>query len=146
MKKILFRLILSALLFALCLSAEAEQAKKVPRIVFIGPGSATSTSAAYYDSFRQRLRELGYIEGKNIFIEARYAEGKQDHLFDLATELVTTNAADPVGIGLVASLARPGGNVTGLTGLATELNTKRLEVLKGPSSMPYLRFALSSGS
>jgi putative ABC transport system substrate-binding protein len=88
MKRKITVLTLCALFLALCASADAQQPKKVPRIVFVGPGSAASASATYYDSFRQGLRELGYIEGKNIFIEARYAEGKQDQIFDLATELV----------------------------------------------------------
>src|SRR5215468_1361218 len=108
--------------------------------------------------FRQELRKLGWVEGKNITIEYRFSEGKRERLPELAAELVRlkvdlivgtagppalaakgatgsipivmANAADPVGEGLVASLARPGGNVTGLSALATELNTKRLEVLK----------------
>jgi putative tryptophan/tyrosine transport system substrate-binding protein len=158
MRKTIQVLTLCSLLLAPCSSAQAQQPKKVPRIVFIGPGSAASASAAYYDSFRQGLRELGYIEGKNIFIEARYAEGKQDQLFDLATELVKSNvdvivttttpgvlavkkatstvpivfaaAGDPVRAGLVSSLAHPGGNITGLSMFSTELTGKRLELLK----------------
>ena len=110
------------------------------------------------EAFRQELSKLGWIEGKNITIEYRFAEQKNDRLPELAADLVRlkvdlivatgtpsalaaknatttipivmTNAADPVGAGLVASLARPGGNVTGLSSLATELNTKRLEILK----------------
>ena len=110
------------------------------------------------EAFRQELSKLGWIEGKNITIEYRFAEQKRERLPELAAELVRlkvdlivvtgtppalaakkatttipivmTNAADPVGAGLVASLARPGGNVTGLSSLATELNTKRLEILK----------------
>ena len=110
------------------------------------------------DAFRQELSKLGWIEGKNITIEYRFAEQKRERLPELAADLVRlkvdlivvsgtppasaakkatttipivmTNAGDPVGAGLVASLARPGGNVTGLSGLAPELNTKRLEVLK----------------
>ena len=122
------------------------------------PGSSAFPASARYDSFRQGLRELGYIEGKNIFIEIRYAEGKQDQLSDFATELVklkvdvivtstrpgvlavknATSAipivfaavGDPVSAGLVSSLAHPGGNVTGLSILNPELFGKRLELLK----------------
>ena len=110
------------------------------------------------EAFRQELSKLGWIEGKNITIEYRFAEQKNERLPELAADLVRlkvdlivvtagpaalaakratttipivmTSATDPVGAGLVASLARPGGNVTGLSGLANELNTKRLEVLK----------------
>src|SRR5215468_3917051 len=117
-----------------------------------------SGMAVLLDAFRHELSKLGWIEGKNIAFEYRFAEGKIEHLPELAAELirlkvdliVTTgdpqasaakkatttipivmaNAGDPVGSGFVASLARPGGNVTGLSNLATELNTKRLEVLK----------------
>ena len=149
---------LCALLLVLCGAAEAQQAKKGPRVVFVGPGSATSSNATYYDSLRQGLRDLGYIEGKNIFIEARYAEGKQDQLFDLAAELVKSKvnvidttttpgvlavnkatstvpivfaaAGDPVRAGLVSSLAHPGGNITGLSMFSTEVTGKRLELLK----------------
>jgi ABC-type uncharacterized transport system substrate-binding protein len=114
--------------------------------------------AGLSETFRQEMRKLGWIEGKNIAIEYRFAEQKLDRLPQLAAELVhlkvdlivvsgtppavaakkaTTTipivmaaSADPVGAGLVASLARPGGNITGLSGLAVELNTKRLEILK----------------
>jgi putative ABC transport system substrate-binding protein len=146
-----------ALLFALCLSAEAQQAKKVPRIGYLS-GSPPSAIAEWIEAFRQGLRELGYMEGKNIVIEWRSAEGKGDRLPALATELVhlkvdvivtagplVTRAAkeatstipivmaqdpDPVGNGFVASLARPGGNITGLSRLAPELSGKQLELLK----------------
>jgi len=137
--------------------AEAQQAKKVSRIGFL---SATSPSAiaARVEAFRQGLRELGYVEGKNIVIEWRYAEGKLDRLSELAAELVrlkvevivsagptstrsakeATNTipivmawdSDPVGSRFVASLARPGGNITGLSTLAPELSGKQLELLK----------------
>jgi putative ABC transport system substrate-binding protein len=145
------------MLFALCFSAQAQQPTKVPRIGFLIGGSA-STVAARTEAFRQGLRELGYVEGKNIVIEWRYAEGKLDRLPALAAELVSlkvdiivttdgtlTRAAkeatstisivmaqdsDPVGSGYVARLARPGGNVTGLSSLAPELGGKRLELLK----------------
>jgi putative ABC transport system substrate-binding protein len=138
-------------------SADAQQSTKIPRIGFLDVSTA-SGSAVLVEAFRQELSKFGWTEGKNIAIEYRFAEQKQERLPELATELVrlkvdlmviagtgaalaaknatTTipivmaNAGDPVGAGLVASLARPGGNVTGLHGLGPELNTKRLEVLK----------------
>ena len=128
------------MLFALCSSADAQQTGKIFRIGFLDPSTA-SGSAVLVDAFRQELSKLGWIEGKNITIEYRFAEQKPERLPELAAELVrlkvdlivvtggpsalaakkatTTipivmaNAADPVGAGLVASLARPGGNVTG---------------------------------
>jgi putative ABC transport system substrate-binding protein len=138
--------------------AEAQQRTKVPRIGFLSSASPPSF-AAFTEAFRQGLRDLGYMEGKNILIEYRYAEGVLDRLPMLAGELVSlkvdvivaaggltlvsaakkvtdsipivmTNSADPVTSGIVASLARPGGNVTGLTTLARELGDKRLELLK----------------
>ena len=143
------------------MSAEAQQAGKVPRIGILAPGSSALPTSAYHDSFRQGLRELGYIEGRNIFIEIRYAEGKQNRLSDIATELVklkvdvivtatrpgvlaaknATSAipivfaamGDPVRAGLVSSLARPGGNITGLSIIETQLFGKRLELLKETS-------------
>jgi putative ABC transport system substrate-binding protein len=157
MKKKITVLTLCALLFALCSSAEAQQLTKVPRIGFLGASSA-SVLAARIEAFRQGLRDLGYVEGKNIVIEWRSAEGKLDRLPALAAELVrlkvdvivTTGPAptrpakeatstipivmafdnDPVGNGFVASLARPGGNITGLSTLAPEISGKQLEVLK----------------
>jgi putative ABC transport system substrate-binding protein len=137
--------------------AEAQQPTKIPRIGYLGGGSPSS-NPALIEAFRQGLRELGYVEGKNIVIEWRYAEEKLDRLPALAAELVSlkvdiivtagpsvTRAAkeatntipvvmafdsDPVGNGFVASLARPGGNITGLSSLAPELSGKRLELLK----------------
>ena len=130
-------LALGALLFAFCLPAEAQTAKKVPRIGFLGANRTPRTEA-----FRQGLREIGYVEDKTIIIEYRFAERDLDRLPSLAVELVhlnvevivTAGAAatrpakdatvtipiimandnDPVGSGFVASLARPGGNITGL--------------------------------
>ena len=156
-KKSTICLLLAALLFALCASAEAQQPTKIPRIGYLSGGSPSAVSART-EAFRQGLRELGYVEGKNIVIEYRYAEGKLDRLPALAAELVrlkvdvivtggatATRAAkeatttipivmtqdgDPVGSGFVASLARPGGNITGLSTLAPELSGKRLELLK----------------
>ena len=137
-------------------AAEAQQAARIPRIGILIPASA-SFFLPRVEAFRRRLRELGYVEGKNIVIEYRYAEGKLERLPDLAAELVrlkvdvivTTGSAilsakkasatipivfaaapDPVGSGLVSSLARPGGNVTGLSLMAPELDGKRLELLK----------------
>jgi putative tryptophan/tyrosine transport system substrate-binding protein len=147
---------LCAMLFALCLPAEAQQPKKIPRIGFLAAPSQSFFSARA-EGFRQGLRDLGYIEGKNILIEYRYAEGNQGRLPDLAAELVSlkvdvivasgagglaaknathtvpvvfASVPDPVATGLVDSLARPGGNVTGLSNLAPELSGKRLELLK----------------
>jgi putative ABC transport system substrate-binding protein len=145
------------MLFALCSFAEAQQPKKVPRIASLG-GASPAPIAYRIEAFRQGLRELGYVEGKNIFIEYRYAEGKLDRLPALAAELVglkvdvivtggptPTRAAkeatstipivmaldnDPVGNGFVASLARPGGNITGLATLSPEISGKQLELLK----------------
>ena len=148
---------LSAMLFALCVSVRAQQPTKVSRTGYL---SATSPSAnvGRIEAFRQGLRELGYVEGKNIVIEWRYAEGKFDRLPALVAELVrlkvdvivtsgpqSTRVAkeatvtipivmgfdpDPVGGGFVASLARPGGNITGLSTLSPELSGKQLELLK----------------
>ena len=137
--------------------AEAQQPKKVPRIGFLS-GTSPSTISDRTEAFRQGLRELGYIEGKNIVIQYLSAEGKPDRERALAAELVRlkidvivtvgsglTRAAkeatatipivmaqdpDPVGNGFVASLARPGGNITGLSNLGPELSGKRLELLK----------------
>jgi ABC-type uncharacterized transport system substrate-binding protein len=147
---------LCAMLFALCSSTSAQQPKKLPVIGFLG--AAPSIGNDRTDAFRQGMRELGYVEGKNIVIEWRFAERKRDRLPSLAAELVrlkvdvivtgggqATRAAkkvtstipivmaqstDPVAAGFVASLAHPGGNITGLCNLAPELNGKRLELLK----------------
>jgi len=148
---------LSVMLFALCSSAEAQQMGKVPRIGFLS-GQSLSTISARTEAFRQGLRELGYVESKNIVVEWRYADGKLDRLPALAADLVRlkvdiivtggsgstrpaneatntipivmTQDPDPVGNGYIASLARPGGNITGLSTLAPELSGKRLELLK----------------
>ncbi len=137
--------------------AQAQQSSKIPRIGCLNTTSL-SAMAERIQAFRQGLREIGYVEGKNIFIEWRHAEGKLDRLPALAVELVrlkvdiivstgptVTRAAkgetstipivmafdtDPVGNGFVASLARPGGNITGLSGLSPELSGKQLELLK----------------
>jgi putative ABC transport system substrate-binding protein len=150
-------ILVAVVLLALGVIADAQQTGKVPRIGFLDSSTA-SGSAVLREAFRQELRKLGWIEGKNLMIEYRFAEQKPERLPELAAELVRlkvdlivvfggaealaakgatstipivmTNTADPVGAGLVASLARPGGNVTGLSTLSTQLNTKRLEILK----------------
>ena len=137
--------------------AAAQQAKKVPRIGYLS-GTSPSVNSARVEAFRQGLHELGYVEGKNIIVEWRYAGGKLDRLPALAAELVRlkvdvivasapppTRSAkqvtatipivmsyddDPVGNGFVASLAHPGGNITGLATLAPELSGKQLELLR----------------
>src|SRR5215471_8806576 len=157
MKRKITVLALSTMLFAICGSVEAQQTSKIFKIGYLD-NSTASGSAVLLDAFRQELSKLGWIEGKNITIEYRFAEQKTDRLPELAADLVRlkvdlivvnspppalaakgasstipilmTTSTDPVGEGLVASLARPGGNVTGLSTLAAELNTKRLEILK----------------
>jgi len=156
MGKTVFCLVLCATLVAPCFPGQAQQPNKVPRIGYLAASSATDL--ARIDAFRRGLRELGYEEGKNIAIEYRYAEGKRDRLPALADELVRLNvdviftgganathaakkatstipivmaqSPDPVAEGFVASLANPGGNITGLSSLAPELIGKRLELLK----------------
>ena len=147
---------LCALLLAPCVPAEAQQRVKVHKIGWLSPGSAASGNI---ESFLREFSKLGYIEGKNITIEYRFAEGKLERLPDLAVELVrlkvdvivaaggtpailaAKNAtstipivfpavSDPVALGIVASLARPGGNITGLTIRVPEFSGKRLELLK----------------
>ncbi len=150
-------LILGAMLIAHSFSAEAQQPTKVPRIGYLDAVSL-SVNAGRNEAFRQGLRELGYVEGKEIVIEWLSADGKLDRLPALAAELVrlrvdiivsaggaVTRAAkeatsttpivmtfesDPVGSGIVVSLARPGGNITGLSNFAPELSGKRLEILR----------------
>jgi len=149
--------LVAALVLFLGVAAEGQQPGKILRIGFLD-NSTASGIAVLVDAFRQELSKLGWIEGKNIAFEYRFAEGKTERLPELAAELVrlkvdlivitgnpqasaakkaTTaipivmaNATAPVESGFIASLARPGGNITGLSNLATELNTKRLEVLK----------------
>ncbi|HEY2922700.1 MAG TPA: ABC transporter substrate-binding protein [Candidatus Binatia bacterium] len=159
MRKNVICLTLCAMLFALGSSASAQQPKKVHRIGYLSQLDP-ATESTRSEAIRLALRELGYIEGQNIAIEYRYAEGKRDRYPELAAELVrlkvdiivvtgadtviraAKNATktipivmvgrgiDPVEAGLVESLARPGGNVTGLTSLTAELGGKRLELLK----------------
>jgi putative ABC transport system substrate-binding protein len=156
MKRQITVITLCAMLFALCHAAQAQQ-PAVPRIGILIPTSGSFLSARV-EAFRQRLREHGYVEGKNIFIEYRYSEGKPERVPDLAAELVRlkvdvivtvgpgltlaakkasgtipivfASANDPVGTGLVSSLARPGGNITGLSLMVPDLDGKRLELLK----------------
>ncbi len=141
----------------MCSAVDAQQPTKIPRIGYLSTVSPAA-NATRIEALRQGLRELGYVEGKNIVIEWRYADGKIDRLPSLAAQLVhlkvdlivtaaspPTRAAkeltstipivmafddDPVGSGFVASLARPGGNVTGLSSLALEIGGKQLELLK----------------
>jgi len=149
---------MSTLILAAVHPVGAQQAKKVPRIGFLSSGSPSATTPEFGEAFQQGLRDLGYVEGENILIEYRWAEGKFDRVTELAAELVRlkvdiilapnsgiaraakkatstipivmANGGDPFVDGLVASLARPGGNVTGLTNLSSELAGKRLELLK----------------
>jgi len=149
--------ILFVVLLAVAVIADAQQPGKVARIGYVDSSTA-SDSTVRLEAFLREMRKLGWIEGKNIAIEYRYAEGKRDRFPELAAELVrlkvdlivvegtglalavksatttipivVTTVGDPVGAGLVASLARPGGNVTGLASLTPQLNTKRLEILK----------------
>ena len=144
------------ILLVLGSAADAQQPTKMPRIGYLGGGSV-ELEKPWIDAFRQGLRDLGYIEGKNILIEGRYAAGRYEQLPTLAAQLLelkvnvivaastpvalsakktTTSTpivmvvADPVGTGLIASLARPGGNITGLSDFHADLVTKRLELLK----------------
>jgi len=149
--------VLSTLFLAAVNPTHAQQPGKIFRIGFLD-NSTASGSAVLVDAFRQELRKLGWIEGKNITIEYRFAEQTPERLPELAADLVRlkvdlivasggptplaakgasstipivmTSFPDPVGAGLIASLARPGGNVTGNSGLAPELITKRLEILR----------------
>jgi putative tryptophan/tyrosine transport system substrate-binding protein len=159
MKKKITVLVLSTMLFALSYSASAQQPKKVPRIGYLS-AQEPALESTRSEAIRRTLREFGYIDGQNIAFEYRYAEGKIDRFPELAAELVrlkvdiivvsagggyiqaaknatktipivmTGVGTDPVKAGLIESLARPGGNVTGLTNLNPELGGKRLELLK----------------
>jgi putative ABC transport system substrate-binding protein len=157
MDKKILGIALATLILVSAHLGDAQQPTKIPRIGFLAAVSPSVLSARI-EAFWQGLRELGYVEGKNIVIEYRYAEGKQDRLSQLAVELVRlkvdvivtgasppTRAAkeatvtipivmasdnDPVGNGFVVSLARPGGNITGLATLAPEISGKQLELLK----------------
>lgn len=153
----IFFVVLAAVFLALSSFAEAQQAKKVPKIGFLMHNTPTGAETSV-KAFQLGLRDLGYIEGKNIVVEYRFSEGKVDRLPELSAELVrlkvdifvasssivaraakkvtTTipivmvNAGTPIEYGLIASLARPGGNVTGRTNYSPELLGKRVELLK----------------
>jgi putative tryptophan/tyrosine transport system substrate-binding protein len=155
---------INTMLFANRLAAQAQQPATIARIGFVSTTSPSNVPARL-EAFRQGLRKLGYVEGRNIVIEYRYAEGKVDRLPSLADELVhrkvdvivtsgpsptraaskatlsipiiMTNENDPIGNGFVMSLARPGGNITGLSNLAPELSGKQLELLQ--EVVPKLR-------
>ena len=152
----IFFLALCALLFVHCVPAEAQQTVKIPKIGYLSPVSESRSGAR--QAIARELETLGYVAGKNILFESRYADNKLDRLPELADELVrlkvdvliasTTNAvlagrnsartlpivflnvSDPVAVGLVDSLARPGGNITGVTNVSSVLAGKRLELLK----------------
>jgi ABC-type uncharacterized transport system substrate-binding protein len=149
----------AVMLVTVAVIAEAQQPKTIPRIGYLSTGTGPADSKeGRAEAFRRGLRELGYIEGKSIIVEYRFVEGKPDRIPELVADLVRlkvdiivtqtslaaraakritttipivmTNAGNPFGDGLIASLARPGGNVTGLTNVATDLGVKRLELLK----------------
>ncbi|HEU4340845.1 MAG TPA: ABC transporter substrate-binding protein [Candidatus Binatia bacterium] len=152
-----FCLALGAMLLGLSVAAEAQQPKKIARIAYLAP-STPAAVAHLIESFRQGLREHGYVEGKGFVLELRYGDGKAQQLPELARELVSlkvdviltstdgaiavvkqqtqtipivmATSTDPVRTGFVASLARPGGNVTGLSVISPELGGKRLELLR----------------
>jgi ABC-type uncharacterized transport system substrate-binding protein len=156
MNKSIFGFALSALLLTLCMSAVAQQPKKVPRVGFLWDSPAMFPSAI--EAFHRGLRDLGWVEGQNIVVEHRWSEGRFDRLRELAEELVRLQVdvivapssiyteaakgatstipiifvshADPIGSGHVASLARPGGNISGFSLMMTETNVKSLELLK----------------
>ena len=153
---ILVNLIWSVLLVVLCVSADAREAIKIPRIGYISGTGTTYDQGPYVEALRQGLRDLGYVEGKNFVIEYRGADGNLDHIPNLVNELVQLKVdvlvvpilsaaraaqqatktlpivmvtGDPVGAGLAKSLARPGGNLTGFATLSPNLSGKRLELL-----------------
>ena len=154
---ILVNLILSALLVVLCASGDAQQTIKIPRIGYVSGTGTSSDQGPYVEALRQGLRNLGYVEGKNFVIEYRGAEGNLERIQDLVNDLVQikvdvivapvpgairaakqasktipivmVTGIDPVANGWVASLARPGGNITGIATLTQDLNGKRLELL-----------------
>jgi putative ABC transport system substrate-binding protein len=166
MRKEIIGFALSAMLFAFCSFTDAEESKKIPRIGVLVAGQPPTRPSL--EGFRQGLRELGYVEGKNIRLELRWDEGSPDRWAELAGELVRLNVdvilaghgaaalgakqatttipivigaagGDPVAAGLVTSLARPGGNVTGLAFYGSELSPKRLELMK--ETLPRLSHA-----
>ena len=158
MIKTILRVALGAMLFALCSSAEAQQSGKIPRIGYVRVVGVPSIPGPNVEAFRQGLKGLGYVEGKNILIEYRYNQQNLDRIPSLVSELVQlkvdvlvlsnfrairaakqatqtipvvmVTTQDPVETGIIDSLARPGGNITGLTRLTRDLSGKRLELLK----------------
>lgn len=150
--------VLATILLATVPLAEAQQPKKVPRVGFLGQSRHSSLGGQAILAFRQKLRELGWVEGENFIIEWRFAQGIEERVPEFITDfirlkvdvmvltggrpvqvakkatntipIVMTEASDPVGAGLIASLARPGGNITGMTSVRHELDGKRLEILK----------------
>jgi putative ABC transport system substrate-binding protein len=157
MRKRFFGIALSAMLLALCFSAEAQQSTKVPRIGYLASGGDINNPGFIIEAFRHGLRDLGYIEGKNIVVEYRYPGadprdlGAVAELIQLKADVLVSSSAaairaakqatktipivimasfDPVETGIVDSLARPGGNITGVARLTHELNGKRLELFK----------------
>src|ERR1041384_5391132 len=160
-----------AMLFGLCIFAQAQQPTKVPKIGFLS-AVPLSTMSTRVEAFRQGLRELGYIEGQNTLIEYRFAEGRLDQVSHNAAELVRLNVdaiitagatdtgaakkatdtipivmafdSDPVASGFVASLARPGGNITGLSSLTPEITGKQMELLR--EIVPGLVYVAALGS
>src|ERR671922_484397 len=157
MRKTVIGFALSTLLLALCFPAEAQQLGKIPRIGIVSGGGNAGNPGSSVQMFQRGLQDLGYVEGKNILFEYRYSEGSRDRVPKIVAELVnlkvdilfSTQAtavraakqatktipivmaitSDPVAAGLVDSLARPGGNITGLTQLTRDLSGKRLELL-----------------
>jgi putative ABC transport system substrate-binding protein len=158
MKKQLLALSFAAMLFAQYVTTGAQPARKISRVGFLAASGDSTDAGPLVEAFRQGLRDLGYVEGKNIRIEYRYAEGKLDRMANQLTELVQLNvdvivvqtligiraakeatktipivivtAVDPVANGIIDSLARPGGNITGISTISRELSGKRLELLK----------------
>jgi len=158
-RNLIVDLVVISFAFASVYLADAQETSKtLPRIGVIASTGAPGTSSPWFDSFRMGLQEVGYVEGKNIYIERRYAEGRLDRIPDLVNDLVqqkvdvivapnnvaiqaarkTTklipivmvSSVDPVDAGYVQSFARPGGNITGLTTISRDLSAKRVELLK----------------
>jgi putative ABC transport system substrate-binding protein len=157
MKKKFTFLAVGAMLLALCVSVQAQQPNKIAKIGLLFP-STPSAAAHLVEAFRQGLRELGYVEGKTFVLELRFGEARAERISDFARELVGLkvdvivtgtdvaiaavkretqtipivmgNSSDPVGTGFVASLAHPGGNITGVSSISPELSGKRLELLR----------------
>jgi ABC-type uncharacterized transport system substrate-binding protein len=157
-KKIFVSLVTSFIFSAVYLTEAQQPAKQVPRIGFISPSGSPATPSHLFDSFRERLRDLGYVEGQSILIERRFAEGRLDRMPALVNELVQqkvdiivavnnvviraakeatktipivmVSSVDPVTAGYVKSFAQPGGNITGLANLSRDVSAKRMEFLK----------------